>query len=229
MPIVFVSLNGEFITEMLKLGYTAYKTTVQDFHKKYVSSFDRTHKLYYMSPANSLGFMDGGFDKALSQDLFPNLEKRVKTQIQHPQTGIGKVNKIGQKYLPIGSSFIDTESHVIICPTMLLPQDISKTNNVYYAVISCLYNLFTNNKQQFKDTTLVITSCGCGYGKMTPKQSAKQIQKAIQDFKNKEILLLKNQTPNNTTIIWEPNLEEQPNTYENTTFKHIEPNNIQYS
>ena len=35
---------------------------------------------------------------------------------------------------------------LIVSPTMLLPQNVSKTNNAYYATMSILYNLLVNQK-----------------------------------------------------------------------------------
>lgn len=40
------------------------------------------HKTYYVSPANSLYFMDGGFDYALSRIIFPNIEIEVKNIVK---------------------------------------------------------------------------------------------------------------------------------------------------
>jgi O-acetyl-ADP-ribose deacetylase (regulator of RNase III) len=35
-------------------------------------------RTYYISPANSLCFMDGGIDYALSRIIFPGIEKQLK-------------------------------------------------------------------------------------------------------------------------------------------------------
>jgi O-acetyl-ADP-ribose deacetylase (regulator of RNase III) len=43
-----------------------------------IQDYIPTKKTYYVSPANSLCFMDGGFDYALSRIIFPNIEAEVK-------------------------------------------------------------------------------------------------------------------------------------------------------
>jgi len=43
-----------------------------------VQDYIPTKKTYYVSPANSLCFMDGGIDYALSRIIFPNIEMEVK-------------------------------------------------------------------------------------------------------------------------------------------------------
>jgi O-acetyl-ADP-ribose deacetylase (regulator of RNase III) len=55
-----------------------------------------------MSSANSLGFMDGCIDLALSRIVMPGIEPTLKKAIKN----YGKLSRIDRMYLPIGSSII---------------------------------------------------------------------------------------------------------------------------
>ena len=61
----------------------------------------------FVSPANSLGFMDGGVDYTLSREMFPGCEKEVKKKIwelaaQDPEGGHKTL--LGRPYLRVGSA-----------------------------------------------------------------------------------------------------------------------------
>lgn len=56
MPILFVSLNEKFAEKMAGHGFDSYVMKIQDFRPP------SGRKTYYVSPANSLCFMDGGID-----------------------------------------------------------------------------------------------------------------------------------------------------------------------
>ena len=166
----------------------------------------------------------GGIDYALSRIIFPNIEKEVK----HLLNNYGRDNLLGRKYLPIGSSFIieKGEKNLIISPTMLLPQNVSKTHNAYYATMSILYNLLVNREEKLNEIDIIFTSLCCGYGKMNEDESIKQILKGINDYKNYNKY---NPTIiNECIILCEPNLKEQPKYYQNTEFFNIPPKEIIY-
>jgi hypothetical protein len=94
MPIIFISLSDSFTKKIEKHGFEAKTMKIQDFIP--------TKKTYYVSPANSLCFMDGGIDYALSRIIFPDIEKEVKKIVRQ----IGITSIVGKPYLPIGSSII---------------------------------------------------------------------------------------------------------------------------
>lgn len=211
MPIIFISYSNLFIDKIKSLGFDGYVMNIKDYQVK--------RKTYYISPANSLCFMDGGIDKILSGIIFPNIEKEVKQiLIQY-----GKINLLGRKYLPIGSSMIieKGEKNLIVAPTMLLPQNVSKTNNAYYATMAILYNLLINKKEDLNNIDILFTSLCCGYGKMDEDESIKQIIKGINDYKNYKPNII-----NENIIIYEPNLNEQPKYYQNTEFFNVNPKEI---
>jgi O-acetyl-ADP-ribose deacetylase (regulator of RNase III) len=132
-----------------------------------------------VSPANSLGYMDGGIDKTLSRDLFPGLEDMVQQQIRDH----GVTNAFGRYFLPIGSAIrVSVESAtIIVAPTMFRPQDVSYTQNAYWSFLAAL--LLFNKVRAAKDAefVLVATSHCCGYGRMNPLESAKQMRAAYDD------------------------------------------------
>ena len=138
MPIKFITLNKKFKEKMEKNGYECYNMRIEEYEIK--------RRTYYISPANSLCFMDGGLDKTLSRKIFSNIEKEIKEELKK----INKKNLLGRYYLPIGSSIIiEREDDKLLCvsPTMLLPQNVSETNNAYYCTMAALYNILINKKE----------------------------------------------------------------------------------
>ncbi len=201
MPILFISLNDSFTEKIKKYGYNAKTMKIED----YVPN----KKTYYVSPANSLCFMDGGIDLALSRIIFPNIEPRVKNIVKN----LNNKNLLGRYYLPIGSSIIiDTSNHsLVVAPTMLLPQDVSTTKNAYYATMAVLYNIIINKKEDLNNIDIIFTSLCCGYGKMNDDESIAQITQGINDYKYYNPTII-----NENIILHEPNLLSQPKIYQNT-------------
>lgn len=216
MPIKFISLNYEFNEMIREYGYEAKMIPIQDYEPI------PSRKTYYVSPANSLCFMDGGIDYALSRIVFPNIEPKIKGIVKN----IGIKSYIGKYYLPIGSSIIVSDDNnsnkmLVVAPTMLLPQNVSMTDNAYYATMAVLYNVLVNCGENLDNIDILFTSLCCGYGKMEAKQSVKQIIKGIDDYKN-----YKPNIYNENIIINEPNLLQQPKYYQNTEWFNIHPSEI---
>lgn len=179
-------------------------------------------KTYYVSPANSLCFFDGGIDLVLSRIIFPNIEPKVKKIVK--DLNIRSI--VGKYYLPIGSSIIidhetDTNKSLIVSPTMLLPQDVSNTRNSYYATMAVLYNILINKKENIDNIDIIFTSLCCGYGKMPELDSIIQIMEGINDYKLYNPTII-----NENIIIHEPNLLDQPKYYMNTEWFDINPMEI---
>jgi O-acetyl-ADP-ribose deacetylase (regulator of RNase III) len=234
MPIIFVSLSETFCESVRKRGFKAYCVKIQDYDKNISVGNQFSHKkTYYVSPANSLCFMDGGIDLALSRIIFPGIEKTVKQIVNK----LGITNLLGRNYLPIGSSIIvnqsDDNKFLIVAPTMLLPQNVANTKNAYYCTQAVLYNILINGKEKrfpketvfakedLNNVDIVFTSLCCGYGCMTEEESIKQIMSGIEDYKSYNPKIV-----NSDIVIKEPNLNEQPKYYENTEWIKIEPKDI---
>jgi O-acetyl-ADP-ribose deacetylase (regulator of RNase III) len=163
--------------------------------------------------------MDGGIDYALSRIIFPGIESDVRNIVK--EMGIKTI--VGRPYLPIGSSIIldrDNKS-LVISPTMLLPQNVSATENAYYATIAVLYNILVNRRENLDDIDIIFTSLCCGYGKMSEDVSIQQCVSGIRNYKNYNPIII-----NDHIILNEPNLEEQPKYYQNTEFFLIEAQDI---
>lgn len=216
MPIKFVSLNHRFIHNLQQqYGYEAHIMKIED----YVPD----KKTYYVSPANSLCFMDGGIDMVLSRIIFPDIEPKVKKIVKD----LNIRSLVGKYYLPIGSSIIidhetDIKKSLIFSSVMLLPQDVRNTRNAYYATMAVLYNILINKQENINNVDIIFTSLCCGYGKMDEITSITQIIQGINDYP------LYNPTTiiNENIIINEPNLLEQPKYYQNTEWFDISPYEI---
>jgi len=218
MPILFLSLSPTFTDKIIQKGYEARTMRIEDY------IHDKTRKTYYVSPANSLCFMDGGIDYALSRIIFPDIEKEVKGIVRE----LGITSLVGKSYLPIGSSIIiekENNTALVVSPTMLLPQNVSTTQNAYYATMAVLYNILCNTKTKTKtdieDVDIIMTSFCCGYGKMDEDTSIEQMIRGINDYSTYKPTMVKE-----GIILHEPNLREQPRFYQNTEFFMINPSEI---
>ena len=96
MPVRFVGLNSRFNALARAAGYEAFDMRVED----YAPRAGRT--TFYVSPANSLCFMDGGIDRALSRAVFPGIEAKVKAAVRW----LDRRSLLGRAYLPVGSALI---------------------------------------------------------------------------------------------------------------------------
>jgi O-acetyl-ADP-ribose deacetylase (regulator of RNase III) len=214
MPIKFITLSETYAKIIECCGFEAKTMKIEDYIP------NKNVRTYYISPANSLCFMDGGIDYALSRIIFPNIEAEVKKQVK--QLGITSI--VGKPYLPIGSSIIidkDNNKSLVIAPTMLLPQNVSTTKNAYFATMAILYNIFINKNENIKNVDILFTSLCCGYGKMEETESIQQILDGIRDYSNYIPRCVKR-----NIVINEPNLYEQPKYYQNTEFFIIKPEEI---
>ena len=214
MPIKFVALDNNYVELAQTRGFQAFNMKIEDYKP--------VRKTYYVSPANSLCFMDGGIDRALSTIVFPGIESTIKNIL----VKLNIKTTLGRPYLPIGSSIIiDNNSNntsLIVAPTMLLPQNVSKTQNAYIATMAILYNILVNRMENIDNVDILFTSLCCGYGKMNIEDSMNQILQAINDYETYHPIII-----NKSIIISEPNLFEQPKYYQNSEWFHIDPSEIE--
>jgi O-acetyl-ADP-ribose deacetylase (regulator of RNase III) len=183
MNIHFVSLDKEFIEHVKDLfgEKEGIQYTVGD-----IQQIPRRGRAF-VSPANALGFMDGGIDLVLSRKMFPGCEAKVKEMIAH----IGQKSQLGRPYLRVGSALwfeVGPQTALISAPTMFLPHDVSETQNARLAMEAIL----VAGKKIAEATngiihTLVVTSLCCGVGRMDAEQAAIQIRAAVRRFEIGEI------------------------------------------
>ena len=202
MPIIFYSKNEDFIQMMKNKGYKAYNDDIKNYKSN--------KKTFYVSPANSLGYMSGGYDYALTQ-IMPGIDVKLREKIKKSPFKTFS----NKHYLPIGSSIIVKHSHneyLISAPTMLIPQNVSETNNAYYATKSALHNILLYDDYDLNKINIVFTSLCCGYGGMNIIESANQMARAICEHSK---IYNTTMSYNNGVLYNEPNLHEQPRIFDN--------------
>jgi O-acetyl-ADP-ribose deacetylase (regulator of RNase III) len=187
MKLHFVSLDEEFIEHVKDLFGEKATYTLGDIRSIPVRG------CAFVSPANSLGVMDGGIDLVLSRQMFLGCEPKVKEMI----AVLGQKSQLGRPYLRVGSALWfhlsskepeGPQTVLISAPTMFLPHDVSDTQNARWAMEAIL----TAGKKIEEATngvihTLVITSLCCGVGRMEPEQCAIQLRAALRRFEMSEI------------------------------------------
>jgi O-acetyl-ADP-ribose deacetylase (regulator of RNase III) len=179
----------------------------------------------FVSPANSLGFMDGGIDLVLSREIMPGIEQKVKKRIQQ----LNVISSMGRPYLPIGSVITvphDLNTHLIVTPTMFLPHDVRGTQNAYWSFFAALKMWRKLCVQKNKKFNLVVTSHCCGVGRMPGRESAEQMKRAYDDFiQGKGPQIIKEFED----AILFPNQDlTQPNNYDNREIKELQMTREQY-
>jgi len=122
----------------------------------------------YVSPANSYGYMDGGFDLALRY-RFPSIQQRVQQA-----TG---------GYLPVGAAIVVTTEDpyipfLISAPTMVIPGDVSSTDNAYLATKAALSAALDHGEI----ASLAFPGMATGIGAMAPGVAAHQMARAFTEF-----------------------------------------------
>lgn len=172
---------------------------------------EKNYPLYFVSPSNSLMYFNGGIDAAYMR-MFPNIEEIAQKQMRgNPNT---PVSKLGNKFLPVGSSMlikISERHNLISAPTMLEPQTVKDTQNAYYAMKAIL-KVWPGN-----GTLLLPILCG-GCGQMKYENVREQIKKAISEH----------DSPCNNlfyfpeTSVTNDILQQQPKYYENTEYVDFE-------
>lgn len=136
-----------------------------------------------VSPANSLGFMDGGIDMVYMQ-LFPGIQQRVQEAIATYDIE----TNLGRKVLPIGSCklvrTLDHKTPMLACvPTMFLPENITQTHNVYWATRGLLLSIERLRNRQWPNNRInvAIPCFGTGVGQMTGEEAGSQVAEALRD------------------------------------------------
>ncbi len=171
MKIQIIDRNKNFIDACK--GYFNDDENVSLIHG---NPFD--HKTdFIVSPANSFGFMDGGFDLHLSDYFGWRLEERIQNYI--------KCHCAGE--VAVGDGFIENTYNknipfVIFVPTMRVPEDVSETINAYLAAKKA-FQLFKRASHPLSPT-ITMTGLCTGFGQMPVKRSAKQIYYAYNQVFN---------------------------------------------
>ncbi|AZL89761.1 macro domain containing protein [Megavirus baoshan] len=133
-----------------------------------------------VSPSNSQLSMTGGIDKTYA-DCFPNIEHKLRKICRKKKYEQCDIKSSGTNYIvPVGKCIVaatnnDNCPYIMAAPTMLTPQDINSTNNVYQAMRAILKKASGLNRS-------IIIGCPClgtGIGNMDANISAKQVKRAL--------------------------------------------------
>jgi len=126
---------------------------------------------YYgiVSPANSFGLMDGGYDKAIIDYFGKDVEKSVRKHIKSHYSG----------FQPIGSCFtlLLDNCALLHTPTMRTPEKIIDSRIIFDCMISCLNEAKINNIE-----SIIIPAFGGCTGEVSKKAIAKYMAFAYHVF-----------------------------------------------
>lgn len=143
-----------------------------------------------VSPANSMGYMDGGIDLFYMRAM-PDIQSKVMSQIQKYGIKSGMTSR-REKFanpnisvLPVGSAFLIDAGHdkcmnLICAPTMPIPCPITDHEEyVYYAFLAVLEVM-----KNFKGKTVAIPGLGTACGRIKEKRCAELMKQAYCDFRD---------------------------------------------
>jgi O-acetyl-ADP-ribose deacetylase (regulator of RNase III) len=133
-----------------------------------------------VSAANSFGLMDGGVDAAITRYFGDDLMLRVQERVI--------AEYFGEQ--PVGTSMIVETQHpkhpyIAHTPTMRVPMAIAHTDYAYLAMWALLREIHRHN--QTVPTKIEIVACpalGTGYGRVPPREAARQMALAYRNFLN---------------------------------------------
>lgn len=137
-----------------------------------------------VSPANSYGNMDGGFDK----DILDFFGYRIQANLE------SYIDNFHAKKLEIGESqIVPTRNgrfpYIIFSPTIEKPGDLATENSVYLSAKAIFneilhFNNLTQNNNFVPISKVLMPGLGTGYGNLDPISSANMVKKAYFDIKN---------------------------------------------
>lgn len=143
------------------------------FHGEIETFLDNYPVDCVVSPANSFGIMDGGFDAALTDYFGYELQNNVRKYISE--------NFFGEQ--PVGTSFItDTPKdgiRIIHTPTMRVPERIIDPSVVYHCTRSTLICAENNSIG-----SIVIPAFDGSTGGVNPEILAKMMWLAVKQVRN---------------------------------------------
>ena len=185
----------------------------------------------FISPANSLVFMDGGIDLVYSREMFPGVEAEARRAVH----ALGLKTKLGRPYLPVGSAITvpipSDQACLIVAPTMFLPHDVSQTKNAFYAFMAalCAFGKYVAMTGNGHIDTLVTPGLCAGYGKMSPDEVARQMAEALSSYLRGRFMPQMTDAPglNDPMSYVTPSRDdEQPSNYDNREIKDIPIENL---
>lgn len=145
-------------------------------HQIFNCNFQDLSKQHFLVNAgNSFGLLDGGIDYYIGEHW-----KKNNTYTYE----LYKEDLKEYAPIPIGRSLIflaETPifTHLCLTPTMVWPEDISKTFNVFYATLGAISEIGLNN---YVNLPIAICGLGTGCGQVDPVDCAKQMNAAFKYY-----------------------------------------------
>lgn len=126
-----------------------------------------------VSPANSFGFMDGGFDWSISELFEWKIQERVQSVIRSKHAG----------ELLVGQAEIVATNHekfpyLICAPTMRIPQNVENSVNAFLAMRAILLCVERFNLKGVAIKSVAVSGLCTGVGKMPFERCARQMREA---------------------------------------------------
>lgn len=134
-----------------------------------------------VSPANSFGFMDGGFDESISQLFDRKIQPIVQDVIRSKHAG---ELLVGQAEI-VATGF-EQFRYLVCAPTMRVPQNVANSINAFLAMRATLLAVTSFNKQNNDAIkTVAIPGFCTGVGKMPFDRCAAQMRFAYDQVLGK--------------------------------------------
>ena len=132
----------------------------------------------FVTAGNSYGLMSAGIDAAVVRRFGPEIEVAVQLRIMNEHLG---EQPIGTAFLlPTGSTEVPYLCHA---PTMRIPGDIGRTDNVYRATRAALLAVYHHNRStESALQSVVFPAFGAGFGGVAPAEVARQMAVAWKLF-----------------------------------------------
>ncbi|EFY88078.1 hypothetical protein J3459_012768 [Metarhizium acridum] len=153
-----------------------------------------------VSPANSYGRLDGGFDDAISRAFSPRGDYLALTNVAQATLydewcgfappGSCTLVRISDEFLPRSKNVWGTR-YIALCPTMRMPQEVEWDREVVYESIwSLLVTIDKHNRavDQGKGSPgdrisrILMTPLATGMGRVSPERWAHQMLLAMKHF-----------------------------------------------
>lgn len=133
-----------------------------------------------VSPGNSYGFMDGGFDRGISA-TWPGAEAKVKAMINEEWAGELPVGAAGHVHLGKAPGIKGAaDMTLIVAPTMRSPEPLPRDTLAPY--LAARAALLCARKLQL--TSIALPAFGNGVGRVSAAMVAHQVSAAILGFRS---------------------------------------------
>jgi len=177
---IFCDTNKEIIAEFENAFQSRRDSIV--YNGKFTDFFKyNPREVAFVCPMTSLGYINNKF-----VEEFPLLPDLINQKIQQH----GTTNLSGDKFIEIGSAISvlydeETRFRVLCVSTMYTPQDISLTENIFYAFLA-VKNLVQKINIKYPDDTISTVICPSLANDLDPKYMVEQMEKALRSVRNRD-------------------------------------------